>query len=233
MNCTSICFDGLFRLLYPTLCAGCGSDMVTGDQPICLDCSTGLPLTNFWLHAGNPVEKIFWGRLRIEAAASMLYFTKRSIIQNLLHELKYRGNKEVGRLLGRMMGEKLEQSERFKDVDALVPLPLFYDREKKRGYNQAAVICDAMAEIMNKPVLKNAMMRRTKTDTQTHKSRAERWTNIQGKFELTSHSGISDMHVLLVDDVITTGATLEACGAELLKAKNTRISIATLAYTTL
>ena len=207
--------------------------MVTGDQPICLDCSTDLPLTNFWLHAGNPVEKIFWGRLRIEAAASMLYFTKRSIIQNLLHELKYRGNKEVGRLLGRMMGEKLEQSERFKDVDALVPLPLFYDREKKRGYNQAAVICDGMAEIMNKPVLKNAMMRRTKTDTQTHKSRAERWTNIQGKFELTSHSGISDMHVLLVDDVITTGATLEACGAELLKAKNTRISIATLAYTTL
>ena len=102
--------------------------MVTGDQPICLDCSTGLPLTNFWLHAGNPVEKIFWGRLRIEAAASMLYFTKRSIIQNLLHELKYRGNKEVGRLLGRMMGEKLEQSERFKDVDALVPLPLLGER---------------------------------------------------------------------------------------------------------
>ena len=132
-----------------------------------------------------------------------------------------------------MMGEKLDQSDRFKDVDALVPLPLCYDREKKRGYNQAAVICDGMAEIMNKPVLKNAMMRRTKTDTQTHKSRAERWTNIQGKFELTSHSGISDMHVLLVDDVITTGATLEACGAELLKAKNTRISIATLAYTTL
>jgi ComF family protein len=207
--------------------------MVTGDQLICLDCSSSLPLTNFWLHAGNPVEKIFWGRLRIAAAASMLYFTKRSIIQNLLHELKYRGNKDVGRFLGRMMGEKLEQSERFKDVDVLVPLPLFYDREKKRGYNQAAVICDGMAETMNKPVLKNAMRRTMKTDTQTRKSRAERWTNIQGKFELTGHSDISDSHVLLVDDVITTGATLEACGAELLKAKNTRISIATLAYTTL
>jgi ComF family protein len=185
------------------------------------------------MYPGNPVEKIFWGRLRLMTATSHVYFTKQSVIQNLLHQFKYRGNKEIGLYFGRLMGEALRSSIRYNDLEALIPLPLFYKKEKKRGYNQAAVICDGMSEAMNIPVLKDVIIRRKSTETQTHRSRRERWDNIEGKFELKRDCMIMDKHVMLVDDVITTGATLEACGCELLKAKDVRLSIATLAYTSL
>lgn len=233
MNCTNIFFDGLVHLLYPKVCAGCGSDLVGRDQLICLDCFNSLPETDFWGKPGNPVEKMFWGRLPLVAAAAFLYFTKRSVIQNLLHQLKYKGNKDVGTYLGKLMGARLEACERFADVDALVPLPLFYQKEKKRGYNQAALICEGISEITDTPVLRDVVARKTKTDTQTRKSRLERWENIDGKFELTGRDRIENAHVLLVDDVITTGATVEACGAELLKGENVRLSIVSVAYTTL
>jgi ComF family protein len=233
MNCTSIFFDGLVHLLYPKVCAGCGSDLITRDQLICLDCFNSLPETNFWNKAGNPVEKMFWGRLPLVAAAALTYFTKRSVMQNLLHQLKYKGNKDVGIYLGRLMGARLNSCERFSDIDGLVPLPLFYRKEKKRGYNQAALICEGISEITGTPVLKDVVERKTKTDTQTRKSRLERWENIDGKFELTGRDRIANAHLLLVDDVITTGATVEACGAELLKGENVRLSIVSLAYTTL
>jgi ComF family protein len=233
MNCTNIFFDGLLHLLYPKVCAGCGSDLVGKDQLICVQCMNMLPVTNFLGKAGNPVEKIFWGRLPIEAAAALMYFTKRSVIQNLLHELKYKGNRGVGEYFGRLMGKQLKACERFAGVDALVPLPLYYKKEKKRGYNQAAVICEGISETMGKPMLKNVIERKMKTETQTRKSRLERWENIDGKFELTGRDRIANKHLLLVDDVITTGATLEACGAELLKGEHVRLSVVSLAYTTL
>jgi ComF family protein len=233
MNCTNIFFDGLVHLLYPQVCAGCGSDLVSKDQLICLECFNSLPATNFWNKPGNPVEKIFWGRLPVVAAASFMYFTKQSVIQNLLHQLKYKGNKEVGTYFGKLMGTCLHSCERFNDVDALIPLPLFYQKERKRGYNQASCICEGISETLGKPVLGNVIERKRKTDTQTRKSRLERWKNIDGKFELTGRDMIGNRHVLLVDDVITTGATLEACGAELLKGENVRLSIVSLAYTTL
>jgi ComF family protein len=233
MNCTNIFFDGLVHLLYPKVCAGCGSDLLGRDQLICLDCFNSLPVTNFWNNAGNPVEKMFWGRLPLVAAAAFMYFTKKSVIQNLLHQLKYKGNKEVGMYFGKLMGTHLKSAERFSEIDAVIPLPLFYQKERKRGYNQAAVICDGIAETIGKPVLRNVIGRKTKTETQTRKSRLERWENIDGKFELTRGDIIANRHVLLVDDVITTGATLEACGAELLKGDNVKLSIVSLAYTTL
>ncbi len=209
---------------------GCGTDVLGTNSVLCIKCINQLPVTNFHLHYENQVEKIFRGRLPIIQATSFCYFSKDSLVQRLLHQLKYKGNKDVGYFSGRMMGTTLRQSERYDDVDALIPLPLFASREKKRGYNQAAVLCEGISETTGIPVLKNIVYRVTSTETQTNKSRIERWLNMEGRFELRDPAAVKNKHVLLVDDVLTTGATLEACGHELLKGENTKISISTLAY---
>lgn len=190
-------------------------------------CVAALPETNFELHPHNPVEKTFWGRLPLTNAAAQFYFTKESLMQHLMHQLKYKGNKELGRQLGRIMGEQLKKSGRFT-VDALIPLPLFPVKERKRGYNQATILCEGIAEILQVPILDKAIIRPQHTETQTKKGRIERWKNMEGKFVLTTPAAIRNKHLLLVDDVITTGATLEACGTELLKGENVQLSLASL-----
>jgi ComF family protein len=221
----------LSHLFFPHTCAGCGSDLLNADQLLCLQCSSNLPFTHFDLYSNNPIEKIFFGRCNITNAMSHLYFTKDSSLQNLLHQLKYKGKKEIGFYFGRMMGNAIVHAQRFSDIDALVPVPLFASREKQRGYNQATVLCEGIAEVLKIPVLKNILVRTNATETQTHKTRIERWQNMEGQFELKNKTFINDKHVLLVDDVITTGATLEACAQEILTAEGTKVSIATLAYT--
>lgn len=173
---------------------------------------------------------MFWGRLPLFAATSQYYFTKESMMQRLMHQLKYRGNKNVGLYLGRLMGAALAGSNRFSDVDALVPLPLHISKEHKRGYNQAAVICEGMATAMGTKVLNSVVMRTEDTESQTRKGRVQRWQNMEGKFRLLDAATIENKHLLLVDDVVTTGATLEACGRELLKATNLKLSVATLCF---
>ena len=222
--------NSLGRLFFPQLCAGCGTDILDADQTICLHCNEQLPITNFHLHANNPVEKIFWGRIPVTAAASYLYFTKDSILQQLLHQLKYKGNKDIGYFLGRQMGMAFSQSNRFCYADALVALPLFPSRERKRGYNQAAVLCEGFSDASGIPFLPRAVARIVHTDTQTHKNRIERWQNMEGRFHLVNELSIKGKHILLVDDVITTGATLEACGQEVLKGENVKLSLATLCF---
>lgn len=233
MNYTNTFFNNVLHLLYPRICAGCGSDLIQAKQIICLDCINELPLTNFFMYADNPVERIFRGRLPLTAGCAFLYFTKQSVVQNLLHQFKYKGNQDIGSYFGRMMGQSLMSSPRYEDVNAIIPLPLFYKKEKKRGYNQSAVISEALAEVMKIPVLKEIIVRNRNTETQTHMSRMERWNNIEEKFELRKGELITDKHILLVDDVLTTGATIEACGSEILKANGVRLSIACLAYTSL
>lgn len=220
----------LLHLFFPHTCAGCGSDVIGHDQLLCLQCIDRLPHTGFHRFAGNPVEKIFWGRLPIACATSFLYFTKSSLLQHLVHQFKYNGKAEIGEYIGRRMGEVLTETSRFGPVDALIPLPLFAARERKRGYNQSGILCDGIAEIMKVPVLKNVITRKSATETQTRKKRTERWSNIAGRFELVQPGAVSGKHILLVDDVITTGATLEACGNELIAGGNTRLSIFTMAY---
>ena len=219
------------HLLFPHTCAGCGTDNLSRQLPLCIQCINRLPLTNFNLHANNPVEKCFWGRMPLAAATALCHFTAGSLIQHLLHQLKYRGNKEAGEFLGGMMGQSLKTAARFRDIDMLVPLPLFAARQKKRGYNQSAVLCKGIAGVLQLPVIQEAVQRLAATETQTHKNRIERWMNMEGKFELVNPAAVTGKHLLLVDDVVTTGATLEACGHELLKAGNVTLSIATLAYT--
>ncbi len=221
--------DSLLHLFFPNVCAGCGNDRMAGNTTLCLKCMDAMPETNFELHPGNPIEKKFWGRLQLANATAQYYFTRESMMQTLMHEFKYRGNKDLGLQLGKMMGDSLCRSRRF-NVDALIPLPLFDSKERRRGFNQATVLCEGIAENLKVPVLKGAIVRSTHTDTQTKKGRIDRWLNMEGRFVLNDASALAGKHVLLVDDVVTTGATLEACGAELLKSGNIQLSIATLCY---
>ena len=219
--------DSFLHLLFPHVCTGCGSDILNEESVLCMRCMDAMPETNFEMYVNNPVEKTFWGRLPLAGATAQFYFTKESLMQHLMHQFKYKRNKELGLQLGRIMGEKIKASARF-EADALVPLPLFPAKEKRRGYNQATLLCEGMAQIMNIPVLDKVIIRPQHTETQTKKGRIERWKNMEGKFILPDPAAIRNLHLLLVDDVITTGATLEACGHELLQAEGVHLSIAAL-----
>lgn len=223
--------DSVLHWLFPHICAGCGSDILNQESLLCMRCIEGLPETNFEWFAGNPVEKRFWGRLPIEHASAHYYFTRESLIQQLMHQFKYKRNRDLGFQLGKMMGENLFRSRRF-GIDAMVPLPLFPSKEKRRGYNQATVLCEGMAKSLSVPVLNDVIIRSHHTETQTKKGRIERWQNMEGKFLLVRPEAVKNKHLLLVDDVITTGATLEACGMELLTGENVKLSIATLCSAT-
>jgi ComF family protein len=219
--------NSLLHILFPHVCDGCGSDLINEESTLCIKCIAEMPGTNFHLHTNNPVEKIFWGRVPITGATAQYYFTKESLMQSLMHQVKYKGNKELGKQLGRLMGYDLQKSNRFNTVDLLVPLPLFPSKEKRRGYNQATVLCEGIAEIMNIEIASDVIVRTQYTETQTRKGRIERWQNMEGKFELVNPEKIRNKNILLVDDVITTGATLEACAHELLQA-SPKLTIATL-----
>lgn len=221
--------EALLHLLFPHVCAGCGADVLPKDHLLCLHCLEALPQTHFHLHHNNPVEKAFTGRLPLLHATAQYYFTKESLLQHLLHQAKYKGDKELCVYLGTLMGGQLAQSHWIETVDALVPLPLFAEREKARGYNQSYLICKGISEAVNKPVLQHAVIRSSATESQTRKNRVLRWQNMEGRFALTS-TETEGAHLLLVDDVITTGATLEACGRTLLQSPGTNLSIATLCF---
>ena len=221
--------ESLLHLLFPHICEGCGSDLLSRDTTLCMRCMHVLPETNFERYAGNPVEKIFWGRLPLFSATARFYFNRESLVQHLMHRFKYRGNKDLGLQLGKLMGEQLKSTRRF-DADALIPLPLFPAKEKRRGYNQATVLCEGISLITGIPVLNNVITRPQHTETQTKKGRIERWKNREGKFFLNKPKLVSGKRVLLIDDVITTGATLESCGSELLKAGNISLAVAALCF---
>jgi ComF family protein len=218
------------HLFYPHTCNGCGSDLLAEDNLLCVKCISQLPHTHYAQHANNPIEKRFWGRLPLNAAHAEFYFAKESLIQQLIHQLKYKGNKAIGKYLGGLMANSLLVSNRFDNIDALIPLPLFPQKEKKRGYNQAAIICDGMSEMMKLPVLKDVLIRQRFTETQTKKHRQERWENVEGSFVLKNEAAVRGKKILLVDDVVTTGATFEAGGAALLQASGVELSIAALAH---
>lgn len=221
-----------WHLFFPHTCAGCGNDAISDKQLLCLACITELPLTNFHLYAENPVQYIFRGRLPVSYATSYTYFSKGSVLQHLLHEFKYNNRKDIGTWFGRRLGEALIASPHFTTPDALVPVPLFRTRERKRGYNQAQVVCAAMASCLNVPVWENVVIRNSATESQTRKTRIERWQNIEGKFEARNPAPLEGKHLLLVDDIVTTGATLESCGRALLTAAPVTLSIATIGFAT-
>ncbi len=223
--------NDFLNLVFPHYCEGCGSDNLNSEQFICLNCLTTLPATGFEKIDENTIEKIFYGRLNLQYATAGFYFTKQSLIQHLIHLLKYKSNKEAGFFLGKLLGQQLLASAKFNEVDAIIPLPLNAKKIILRGYNQAEIIAQGISEIYKKPVLNNVVDRVVYTTSQTKHSRVERWQNMKGIFEIKDVNAIINKHILLVDDIVTTGATLEACGNIILKNGCKALSIATVAYT--
>jgi len=188
-----------------------------------------LPRTNFHLLADNPVSRIFWGRVNIEMASSFLFFSKGNTVQHLMHCLKYKNNKEVGIILGKVYGYELKKTEIYSSVDKIIPVPLHPKKLKLRGYNQSEMISKGLSESMGIPVETEVLIKNTATDSQTHKTRFNRWENVSEVFALQNTEKVENQHLLLVDDVVTTGATIESCTGLLLTIKNVRVSLATLA----
>jgi ComF family protein len=217
-------------LLFPELCAACRESLVANERLICTHCRYNLPFTNFHLQADNIVARQFWGKIPLESAYALYYFTKGGKIQNLLHQFKYKGVKQIGNLLGNMAGEQLLKNDVFNTVDMIVPVPLHKKRMLQRGYNQSLSFAEGLAEKLNADVEDNNLVRITATETQTHKSRFARFENMREVFAINNPEKLMNKHILLVDDVITTGSTLEACGAQLLKIPGLKLSIATIAY---
>ncbi len=219
------------RLLFPHFCIACGCDLKDRDAVLCYHCQLKLPFTHFFSLRNNPVEKSFYGRLNLQAAGSSFYFTKDSVMQYLLTELKYKQNISVGYYLGRLMGFELKMSERFSSIDLIIPMPLHPRKQKSRGYNQATIICKGIQSVWDKPIAENAIIRNVFSSSQTLQDRIHRWENMQGIFVLKDHAQILQKHLLLVDDVTTTGASLEALGSVLEAVQGVKISVATAAYT--
>jgi len=217
-------------LLFPELCVACRESLVANEHLLCTDCRFNLPYTNFHLQADNIVARQFWGKINIEAAFALFYFTKGGKIQNMLHQFKYNGQQQIGNLLGNVAGGQLIKSEVFNTVDYIIPVPLHKKRLRERGYNQSTHFAEGLAEKLNAVVEENNLVRVKSTETQTHKSRFARFENMQEVFVVIDSERLKGKHVLLVDDVITTGSTLEACGEQLLKVEGLKLSIATIAY---
>ncbi|RYG20502.1 MAG: ComF family protein [Chitinophagaceae bacterium] len=218
-------------LLFPNLCSGCGIGLHTGENTICTHCLYDLPYTDFHLNTSNRVAKQLWSRLPFEAAMAMLYFKKGTKIQNLIHNLKYNGKTDVGFILGNLLGTRLLLSDHYKAIDYIVPVPLHPKKERIRGYNQSLSIAEGIASALTVPVHTKLLIRKKLTETQTRKSRFIRYENMLAVFEVTEPEQLQHKHVLLVDDVFTTGATIEACGNVLYAGGINKLSIACLAFT--
>ncbi len=220
------------RLVYPHVCLACPNNLVHGEELICTHCIYDLPKTNFTFGEPNPIEQIFWGRTPIKAATALYWFEKGGTIQHVLHQLKYRQNKEAGYFLGKQLGRILSPYLSTSAIQVVCPVPLHPKKQKKRGYNQSEIIARGFSEITG--IRLDILLQRTRyTETQTAKSKIDRWENVQHVFQLTKPSDVTNQHILLIDDVITTGATLEACAQCLLKQGAATVSIAALAYAVL
>lgn len=221
--------SGLAHLFYPGLCDGCGTELNGKEQVLCLHCVTQLPRTSFHHISENKTFRIFMGRVPIEKATSFVFFTKEGLMQHLLHQFKYKGRKEIGHFLGVLFAEELKKNNWLDNIDFIIPVPLFSGKEYTRGFNQATIFADGIASVAGIQVRTDIMARVKNTATQTRKTRAERVENVREVFRLTRPDQLKNKRVLLVDDVLTTGATLEACAMAIFKAQNVQVSIVTIA----
>ena len=222
-------WTGFTHLLYPELCVACGGDLPAATRCFCLRCRAQLYPADMHLVQDNEFIKRLWGRLKIESGAAAYYFTRQSPIRMAVHHLKYKNKPEIGVMIGREFGQKLRESAFFNSIDALIPVPLHTRKERLRGYNQSAVFAQGLAEALDVPMLSGVLVRRTFSETQTNKKRMERFQNVGEIFAVEKPHAIEGKHLLLVDDVLTTGATLEVCGQALLAVKGTKLSCATIA----
>lgn len=216
-------------LFLPRRCAGCDTTLMRFEECLCLGCLEELPRTRFHDDPDNRVEQQFKGKVPLVAASALLHFSNGGIVQRVLHRIKYAQDMDAARMLGRLMAEDLKESVRFADVDAILAIPLHPAKERKRGYNQSQLLVEGMLEVWPKANPKKALVRSSRTATQTKRGRWDRWRNVKDAFELRDMDALTGKHVLLVDDVVTTGATIEGCALALRDVPGVRVSVFTAA----
>ena len=226
-------FKDITNLFYPPLCIGCRNALLEKEKILCLACEYSLPVTDFHTYKDNPIEKVFYSRFILKNGSSYLYFRKDGIVQNIMHHFKYSGIREAGILLGRKYGSILAKNEEYRDIDYIIPVPLHKKKQKARGYNQSEEFGKGLAESMHTELMVNNLVRSLASETQAKKTRAERWKNVDGIFEVLDKEVLKNKKVLLVDDVVTTGATLESCAQILItNCPGIEINVATIAFAT-
>ena len=221
-------WDDFISLLFPRLCYACGNHLLRNENLICTGCYVSIPRTNYHLQAENPVAQLFWGRCMVEKAAAFSFYTRGSRIRNLIHKLKYSGIKEIGYGLGRIYAIPLKASGFTADIDLIIPVPLHPSKKRIRGFNQSEYISEGVSDVTGLPVNTDSLIRILQSATQTRRTRYERWTNVEGIFRVADAVALRGKHILLVDDVITTGSTMESCVNELLRTEGVRVSVAAL-----
>ncbi|MEM1259576.1 MAG: ComF family protein [Bacteroidota bacterium] len=228
MNWPSKIINDINSILLPPMCFGCTAQLSGGEHLLCTVCRHDLPLTDYNFNQENAVDRIFYGRVRIEKAASFLYYSKQGIVKNLLHYLKYKNQQNVGEFIGDWFGAKIANEDSL-NVDIVVPVPLHPKRLKKRGYNQVELFGKKLSAHLKAEFRDDILIKTENAKTQTKKNRLARWKNSQDLFVIKHSKGTDDKNLLLVDDVITTGATIEACATALLQIPNAKIYVATMA----
>jgi len=219
----------LLNFFYPRSCISCGNVLLQHEHLFCLHCLYNFPETHYHEFDSSPVSQIFWGRVAVENVGAFLFYKKGDMVQKILHHLKYYGVKDVGTFLGNLYGKQLIQHNKWKKIDMIIPIPLHKKKEKKRGYNQSEWIAKGLSIAMQIPYCTNLLFRLEFTETQTRKSRFNRWENVKDVFQLTDLEALKNKHVLICDDVLTTGATLEAAVQKLAIVPSIKISVVTLA----
>ena len=220
----------MLNLLFPKICSGCQGPLNTGETVLCLTCVHSLPVASFHKTGSHFLHDKFYGRIALRNATALIYFQKRGITQQLLHNLKYRGQKEISSFFGQWMGAELAEAPQFQDVEVVIPVPLHKQKLKKRGFNQVEGFGKEIAQALKVPYRDDILVKISKTGSQVFKTRILRFES-EEVFFAQNLEEIQNKHVLLVDDIITTGATLEKCALQLLKGDNVTISIATIATT--
>ena len=222
-------FKSLLHLFFPPVCAGCKTVLIANENVICTKCRHEIPLTQHHLNSENEAFKKFYGRIPVEHVSALVYFHKKGIVQELIHCLKYRGQEAIGTVLGEWYAEELKSSQFLQSVDAIIPVPLHPKKLRERGYNQVTEFGNALAKSLQIPVNTSILFRQVYSKTQSQKNRLGRTEGIDTIFDVTFNEKDHNQHFLLIDDVITTGATLEVCAKALLKIPGAKISIVCMA----
>lgn len=219
----------MLNLFFPVVCNACSNVLTDNEQIICINCRHQLPVTNFHFDDSEVVKKIVYGRVKLEKATALLHFSKKGKVQQLLHNLKYRGHKGIGGFFGKWLGKELSTIEAYKQVDVVVPVPLYKTKLRKRGYNQVEQFGKEIAKSLNADYNDKVLIKTKATKTKVFEGRLSRWNDDGAVFAISENKSLEGKHILLVDDIITTGATVEACATELLKIDNIKLSLATMA----
>ncbi|WP_075590394.1 ComF family protein [Labilibacter marinus] len=224
--------NDFLRLFFPSVCLICGNALLTHENYICRKCNKDLPKSHFHLADNNPLNQLFWGRTNIDKVVSYLLYTHGNMVKHILHALKYRNQKELGFELGKRYSQELAEISYFDEVDWVIPVPIHAKKLAIRGYNQSEWIAKGICENLNGEIMPDNLYKKTFTSTQTNKSRYQRWENIENTFDLRDANALENKTVLLVDDVLTTGATIEGCANTLETIPGITVHVATLAYAT-